>query len=517
MPALVRLVMRGRGAGFPCLDATYSSELRRLFTKLLSPKPRDRPDIVEILRAPIVVTACDRVRDGYSGESSPPSQPVVPEEELRQRLKVPKPPCRPAQPVAQKRRLDLPAAKQRLDSKFDDAKTPARPPPRFVARARAAEERVLERAKSARAIRGHGARRLATLDEDAKQAPVEEEDASSSSSSSEDEDSSDEAEEPKQPQPKKEQAEYKALGGGWWLKRDAASDRWFYVNEASGHSQWDLPDGVSTMRRAPTASTRRRRSACATPCGRASPRAPAPPRARARPVALRGARARGPGAARHATGARAGAAAVASGARAGAGAPAVAPCASSPGAALVAARARAGAALVVGTGSAPVAAGRGGAAPVATTRRALGARAGRGVVARLPRGAHGPAPRAARRPAPAAAAGASRGHPLRVAGYIIGPGGGRRERRRVARAQGEHATATAGEGPRARGGARARARQAQGRRGVGRGESGSGGGRARGGAAVRRRTTRFCPRKVASRVPGQNSGGSPRPVAVEAR
>ena len=85
MPALVRLVMRGRGAGFPCLDATYTSELRRLFAKLLSPKPRDRPDIVEILRAPIVVTACDRVRDGYSGESSPPSQPVVPEEELRQR------------------------------------------------------------------------------------------------------------------------------------------------------------------------------------------------------------------------------------------------------------------------------------------------------------------------------------------------------------------------------------------------------------------------------------------------
>ena len=40
-------------------------------------------------------------------------------------------------------------------------------------------------------------------------------------------------------------AEYKALGGGWWLKRDAASDRWFYVNEASGHSQWDPPDGVS--------------------------------------------------------------------------------------------------------------------------------------------------------------------------------------------------------------------------------------------------------------------------------
>ena len=31
-------------------------------------------------------------------------------------------------------------------------------------------------------------------------------------------------------------AEYKALGEGWWLKRDAASDRWFYVNEASGHS-----------------------------------------------------------------------------------------------------------------------------------------------------------------------------------------------------------------------------------------------------------------------------------------
>ena len=29
---------------------------------LLSPKPRDRPDIVEILRAPIVITACDRVR-----------------------------------------------------------------------------------------------------------------------------------------------------------------------------------------------------------------------------------------------------------------------------------------------------------------------------------------------------------------------------------------------------------------------------------------------------------------------
>ena len=61
----------------------------------------------------------------------------------------------------------MPAAKQRLDARFDDAKTPARPPPRFVARARAAEERVLERAKRARAIRGHGARRLATLDEDA--------------------------------------------------------------------------------------------------------------------------------------------------------------------------------------------------------------------------------------------------------------------------------------------------------------------------------------------------------------
>ena len=152
MPALVRLVMRGRGAGFPCLDATYTSELRRLFAKLLSPKPRDRPDIVEILRAPIVITACDRVRDGYSGESSPPSQPVVPEEELRQRLKVPKPPCRPAQPVAQKRRLDLPAAKQRLDSRFDDAKTPARPPPRFVARARAAEERVLRRVRTELAV-----------------------------------------------------------------------------------------------------------------------------------------------------------------------------------------------------------------------------------------------------------------------------------------------------------------------------------------------------------------------------
>ena len=40
-------------------------------------------------------------------------------------------------------------------------------------------------------------------------------------------------------------AEYKALGGGWWLKRDAASGRWFYVNEASGHSQWDPPDSVS--------------------------------------------------------------------------------------------------------------------------------------------------------------------------------------------------------------------------------------------------------------------------------
>ena len=119
---------------------------------------------------------------------------MVPEEELRQRLKVPKPPCRPAQPVAQKKRLDLPAAKQRLDAKFDDAKTPARPPPRFVARARAAEERVLERAKRARAIRGHGARRLATLDEDAKQAPVEEDASSSSSSSEEDEESSDEAE-----------------------------------------------------------------------------------------------------------------------------------------------------------------------------------------------------------------------------------------------------------------------------------------------------------------------------------
>jgi len=242
MPALVRLVMRGRGVGFPVLDASFSTYLRRLFATLLSPKPRDRPDIVEILQAPVVAAACDRVRDGYAGEASPP--PDAAELRCLRVPRPPKPPARPAQPVDQKRRVDaaLPAAKQRLDARFDGARTPSRPPPRFVARARAAEERVLARAKRARAIRGRGERRLATLAEDAKAAPVEEdEDAASSCSSS----SSDDEPAPAAPPQKSEKAEYKALGGGWWFKRDAASNRWFYVNEATGHSQWDLPDGVS--------------------------------------------------------------------------------------------------------------------------------------------------------------------------------------------------------------------------------------------------------------------------------
>mmetsp|Transcript_12043 Transcript_12043/g.18075 ORF Transcript_12043/g.18075 Transcript_12043/m.18075 type:complete len:614 (+) Transcript_12043:2-1843(+) len=34
---------------------------------------------------------------------------------------------------------------------------------------------------------------------------------------------------------------YLHLGKGWWKKRDPASGYWFYVNEVSGQSQWEVP------------------------------------------------------------------------------------------------------------------------------------------------------------------------------------------------------------------------------------------------------------------------------------
>lgn len=35
--------------------------------------------------------------------------------------------------------------------------------------------------------------------------------------------------------------EYRDLGNGWWLKKDSSSNKWFYVHEATGHSQWEPP------------------------------------------------------------------------------------------------------------------------------------------------------------------------------------------------------------------------------------------------------------------------------------
>ena len=350
--------------------------------------------------------------------ASPPSQPVVPEEELRQRLKVPKPPCRPAQPVAQKRRLDLPAAKQRQVGlqirRRQDTSTAAAALRRSSEGRRGARPRKGEKARGRSAATARGASRRWTR-MPSKRLWEEEDDASSSSSSEDSEDEASSSEERKEePQPKKEQAEYKALGGGWWLKRDAASDRWFYVNEASGHSQWDLPDGVSTN--APradgvdAAAAKRVRDA-ARARRRARPRA----RARARPVALRGARARGPGAR----------------ATPPAPAPARRPNRHPAPRAAVAARRRA-------PRSSPPAP-----APVRRSSSAPEARPSPPEApARRPSPAQdaptAPAPAAASwlgslearmgrlreqlgGPAPATAAGASRGHPLRVAGYIIGP------------------------------------------------------------------------------------------------
>ncbi|EGB10534.1 hypothetical protein AURANDRAFT_23783, partial [Aureococcus anophagefferens] len=57
MPALVRLVMYGaanNSPAYPKLGGSFSPELRRLQTELLAKRPRDRPDIVDVLARPVV-------------------------------------------------------------------------------------------------------------------------------------------------------------------------------------------------------------------------------------------------------------------------------------------------------------------------------------------------------------------------------------------------------------------------------------------------------------------------------
>ena len=118
---------------------------------------------------------------------------------------------------------------------------------------------------------------------------------------------------------------------------------------------------------------------------------------------------------------------------------------------------------------------------------------------------------------PAAAAGARVAIPYESPDTSSGRRHDDREPRRVARAQMRNTPlCVAGEGSRARGGARARARQAQGRRGVGRGVlKWAAAVFARRRSSSRCRTTRFCPRKAASRVPrhqkdnGRRRGRSP--------
>ena len=74
MPALVRLVMYGaanNSPAYPKLGGSFSPELRRLQTELLAKRPRDRPDIVDVLSRPVVAAAARRVRGAARRPTSP--------------------------------------------------------------------------------------------------------------------------------------------------------------------------------------------------------------------------------------------------------------------------------------------------------------------------------------------------------------------------------------------------------------------------------------------------------------
>ena len=44
------------------------AQVRKLFSSLLAKRPRDRPDIVDVLAAPVVALAARRVRDAAADE-----------------------------------------------------------------------------------------------------------------------------------------------------------------------------------------------------------------------------------------------------------------------------------------------------------------------------------------------------------------------------------------------------------------------------------------------------------------
>ncbi|KAJ8610495.1 hypothetical protein CTAYLR_007777 [Chrysophaeum taylorii] len=100
-----------------------------------------------------------------------------------------------------------------------------RAPPRFVERAAKAERAALERAERARQLR-----RLQVVQE-----PLKDKDKDEDEVEDDDEDEDDDS-------------NYRMLGDGWWLKRDLASNKWFYVHEATGHSQWDPPSPDASRR-----------------------------------------------------------------------------------------------------------------------------------------------------------------------------------------------------------------------------------------------------------------------------
>lgn len=120
-------------------------------------------------------------------------------------------------------------------------RTVPRAPPRFLERAAKAEERALERARRARCLRQD---RVASEARKPMRMPLEgEEDVDDNEDDDDDEEDESEEEE-------RSSEEYRALGGGWWLKRDPASHRWFYVHEATGHSQWEPPSPDTSRRQA---------------------------------------------------------------------------------------------------------------------------------------------------------------------------------------------------------------------------------------------------------------------------
>lgn len=120
-------------------------------------------------------------------------------------------------------------------------RTTPRAPPRFLERAAKAEERALERARRARCLRqdrvASEARKPIRMPPDCEEFVDDNDD--------DDDDEEDEIEEEE-----RNSEEYRALGGGWWLKRDPASHRWFYVHEATGHSQWEPPSPDTSRRQA---------------------------------------------------------------------------------------------------------------------------------------------------------------------------------------------------------------------------------------------------------------------------